>query len=378
MAQGIAPEHARLGGLTRRPRPWGGGRPTVRFLIAVALTVAYVAFSVWVSAPWRSDLREAIGPLMAWVIPTLLAYIPGLIIGFLAFTLLTLRYRVPSPEPPAGTWPVGQWPSVTVVIAARNEERGIGPTLDRIARLAYAGPIEVVLADNDSTDRTAEVAQHGTATRPGLPAGVRTCARQAPGAQHRPGKCDDTVGGHRGRGHPASPAGAHVSGRSRSSRPQDQHVCACAGALVVENAQTNLLTRMQGWDYRLGINGVKRMQAAYNSALVAQGAFRPTGPMTSRSRRVARCDRGGHRADLDADGVARNRAIRTLRPSFTTAPEKLKQFMRQRSRWARGMFESLRRNPPRRQPAYWPSSSPGSTTSCRCSTSATSSSGSPA
>ena len=30
---------------------------------------------------------------------------------------------------------------------------------------------------------------------------------------------------------------------------------------------------MQSWDYRLGINGVKRMQAAYNSALVAQGAF---------------------------------------------------------------------------------------------------------
>ena len=35
----------------------------------------------------------------------------------------------------------------------------------------------------------------------------------------------------------------------------------------------NFLTRMQGWDYRLGINGVKRTQAAYNSALVAQGAF---------------------------------------------------------------------------------------------------------
>ena len=35
----------------------------------------------------------------------------------------------------------------------------------------------------------------------------------------------------------------------------------------------NFVTRMQQWDYRLGINGVKRMQAAYNSALVAQGAF---------------------------------------------------------------------------------------------------------
>ena len=37
---------------------------------------------------------------MAWVIPTLLAYVPGVLIGFLVFTLLTLRYRVPSLEPP--------------------------------------------------------------------------------------------------------------------------------------------------------------------------------------------------------------------------------------------------------------------------------------
>ena len=39
---------------------------------------------------------------MAWVIPILLAYIPGVVIGFLIFTLLTLRYRVPSLEPPTG------------------------------------------------------------------------------------------------------------------------------------------------------------------------------------------------------------------------------------------------------------------------------------
>ncbi len=35
---------------------------------------------------------------------------------------------------------------------------------------------------------------------------------------------------------------------------------------------------------------------------------------------------------------------------YTSAPEKLGQFMRQRSRWARGMFEGLLLNPPRRQP----------------------------
>ena len=74
--------------------------------------------------------------------------------------------------------------------------------------------------------------------------------------------------------------------------PQDQHTCACAGALVAANPHANYVTRMQEWDYRLGINGVKRMQAGYNSALVAQGAFsglldgRPSG-----RRRLAGRDR---------------------------------------------------------------------------------------
>ena len=58
-----------------------------------------------------------------------------------------------------------------------------------------------------------------------------------------------------------------------TTSPQDQHVSACAAALIAENPLASYVTRMQQWDYRLGINGVKRMQAAYNTALVAQGAF---------------------------------------------------------------------------------------------------------
>ena len=67
---------------------------------------------------------------MAWVIPIMLAYIPAVLIGFLSFTLLTVRYRVPSPDPPKGPWPAGQWPAVTVIVAAWNEEDTIGATLD--------------------------------------------------------------------------------------------------------------------------------------------------------------------------------------------------------------------------------------------------------
>jgi cellulose synthase/poly-beta-1,6-N-acetylglucosamine synthase-like glycosyltransferase len=54
-------------------------------------------------------------------------------------TLLT-RYRDP-PFPDA-------WPAVTVVVAARNEEEAIVPTLERIAELDYPERVEVVLADN--------------------------------------------------------------------------------------------------------------------------------------------------------------------------------------------------------------------------------------
>jgi biofilm PGA synthesis N-glycosyltransferase PgaC len=54
-----------------------------------------------------------------------------------------------------------------VLIAARNEADAIAPTLERIAGLTYPGPIEVVLADNDSTDRTAELADEA-ARRLGL------------------------------------------------------------------------------------------------------------------------------------------------------------------------------------------------------------------
>jgi hypothetical protein len=73
----------RLGGFTARERPAFGLRPTLRFTAAGMLTLAWVAFAVWFSGPWRDELEDAIGPITAWVIPTLLAYIPGLVIGFL-------------------------------------------------------------------------------------------------------------------------------------------------------------------------------------------------------------------------------------------------------------------------------------------------------
>jgi biofilm PGA synthesis N-glycosyltransferase PgaC len=136
-----------------------------------------------------------------------------------------------------------------------------------------------------------------------------------------------------------------------TSKPQGQHVSACAAALIAENPMATFVTRMQQWDYRLGINGVKRMQAAYNTALVAQGAF--SAYRTSDLRAV-----GGWPDAIGEDIVLTwsmlgTRGLVQYEPvalGFTVVPEHLDRLLSQRSRWARGMLEGLRTHPPPRQP----------------------------
>lgn len=324
----------------------------LRFGVALGLTAAYVAFAVWASSPWRAELRDAIGPVMAWVIPTFLAYVPSVLIGFMVFTLITLRYRVPSPDPPSGSWPEGEWPPVTIVTAARDEESAIGLTLERIADLSYDGPFTAILADNNSADRTVEVAEE-TARRRELKLGVifepragkwRTLNRALESVETPivvTVDADTLL-------HPDS---LRYLVSRLMGEPEGQHVCACAGALVVESPTHNLLTRMQSWDYRLGINGIKRMQAAYHSTLVAQGAF--SAYWTDDVRAV-----GGWPDAIGEDivltwSMMASRGLVEYEPcalGATAAPERVPQLMRQRSRWAQGMLEGLQRNPPAEQP----------------------------
>jgi biofilm PGA synthesis N-glycosyltransferase PgaC len=335
-----------------RVRSHEGTSATLRFAVAFGLTAAYVAFAVWASSPWRAELRDAIGPVMSWAIPICLAYVPAVLVGFMAFTLITLRYRVPSPDPPSGPWPQGAWPPVTVVVAARDEESAIGATLERIADLSYDGPLTAILADNGSTDRTAGVAEE-TARRRGLK--LRRSFEPEAGKWRALNRAlesvetaivvtvdADTLL------HPE--ALKYLVGRL-THEPGGQHVCACAGALVVQNPTHNLLTRMQSWDYRLGINGIKRMQSAYDSTLVAQGAF--SAYRTDDVRAV-----GGWPDAIGEDivltwSMMRSRGLVEYEPcalGATAAPERVSRLMRQRSRWAQGMLEGLQRNPPAAQP----------------------------
>ena len=346
------PPWSQLGGLAKRERPDHGLRPTWLFAFAFSLALAYVALAVYLSDPWRSDLDAAIGPIASWLIPALLAYIPALVIGLLAFTLILFRYRFPVVRPPGGPWTPGAWPPVTVVVAAWNEEDAIVPTLEGIAGLSYPGPVEVVLADNNSTDRTAQLGEHAARR---LDLRYRRVFEAETGKYRALNAALDTV---------TTPLVVTVDADTHlhhdalgyliarvASRPQGQHVCACAGALIPANSAANFLSRMQGWDYRLGINGIKRMQSAYNSALVAQGAF--SAYWSDDLRAV-----GGWPDAIGEDIVLTwtlmdARGIVQYEPTavgFTLVPERFRRFMNQRSRWARGMIEAIHTHPPHHQP----------------------------
>jgi biofilm PGA synthesis N-glycosyltransferase PgaC len=210
----------------------------------------------------------------------------------------------------------------------------------------------VVLADNGSTDHTATLAA-GAAQRHDV--NYRRVSEAAPG-KHRAlnaaltGVTTPLVATVDADTWLHPDALTHLVARIVTT-PQGQHVCACAGALLPANPTVNFLTRMQQWDYRLGINGVKRMQATYNSALVAQGAF--SAYWTD--------DLLGVQGWPDAIGedivltwtLLMSRGVVQYEPiavGFTAVPDGLRQLLRQRSRWARGMFEGLQVRPPRRQP----------------------------
>lgn len=309
--------------------------------LSLTFTVAWVWLSVWISSGWVHDLAPVAGSVLAWTIVILVAYLPGGIVAFLAASLVLDRQpplRVTAPTTP-----------LTVIIAARNEERGIGKTIAAICGTDYAGPVSIILADNGSTDRTCEAARK-TAARLGI--SLRIISELKPGKSNALNTALEQVDTAYVLTVDADTL-LHVESLRRlvsrlESSPAD--TVAVAGTVLVRNSRVNLLTRIQEWDYYLGIAAVKRMQGLYQSTLVAQGAFSLY--LTAEIRRV-----GGWPDAIGEDIVVTWRLMEhgdrvLFEPTavaFTDAPVLVTHFMRQRARWARGMLEGIATVPPWRQ-----------------------------
>ncbi|HXI33158.1 MAG TPA: glycosyltransferase [Gemmatimonadales bacterium] len=74
--------------------------------------------------------------------------------GYPALLWLASRRRTPRPEP----GPV-RWPAVSIVLPVHNEAAQIAEVLERILALDYAGPRQIVVVSDASTDMTDEIVQ---------------------------------------------------------------------------------------------------------------------------------------------------------------------------------------------------------------------------
>ncbi|WP_245578150.1 glycosyltransferase family 2 protein [Alicyclobacillus herbarius] len=301
-----------------------------------------MALSIVLSLRWLQELASILSWPAAFFVIAGIAYIPGYLNAFLVASILL--------DQPPGIEGFSPEEPVTILIAARNEADRIGETLRYIAKQEYKGSIQVILVDNGSTDGTLGVAKE-TAEQLKLSfLGIE---------ERRPGKnfalntglvavktryvitLDADTLLHKW-------AIQRLVARMMRS---PKHVAAVAGTVLVRNSRTNLWTRMQEWDYFLGIASIKRQQGLYQGTLVAQGAY-------SLYRTDALREVGGWPDAIGEDIVMTWRIFERgyavyFEPTavaFTEVPERLRHFVRQRSRWARGMIEGLRIAGPWRQP----------------------------
>ena len=316
-----------------------------KFFASAAAALVWLWVSTALAVPWaRSASLHLPSAYVVFVIGGV-ALLPACLMG--AMFLSNLLHRKLPPRRHPGCRPV------SVIVCARNEEESIYRTIGSIAQQEYDGRVTILCVDNGSTDGTVAEMRRAAAdfSRPGRVIRLYGCCE--------PGKARALNEGLR-----------HV--RDEYFVTVDADTClevsalsaivgriaatgagCVAGNLVCAETRT-WVQKMQFWDYFVSIAAVKRYQGSYGSTLVAQGAF--SAYDTDAVRAV-----GGWTDGAGEDIVLTYRLLAAGRRSlyepravsFTAVPATLGALARQRSRWAKGMFEGLAAVKPWRQPGFF-------------------------
>ena len=306
-----------------------------KFAVALFASSAWFAVTALVAQPWIAELADLMGFTLAMLAVGGIALVPGFMNAFLISSLLLDR-RPPRMQP-------SRYPAVSILIAAYNEEASIADTLRSIANQDYPGAFEVIVIDDGSRDRTAAIVDASDHEWLKL---LRQPANAGKSAALNRGLAEahfDLVVTLDADSFLYRDALRNLVERYMSDPPNTRAV---AGTMLVRNSRRNWVTKAQEWDYFHGIAAIKRVQSLYQGTLVAQGAF-------SIYDRAALREAGGW-ADCVGEDIVLTWAMlrRGYRVGhaedaccFTNAPDTLRQFVRQRQRWARGMMEAFRQFP---------------------------------
>lgn len=305
----------------------------LKFCLALVLGIAWALLSIRLAERWIEDLGEIIPPFAAYLVIYGIAVIPGFMNAFLVASLLLDRR-------PRFRKGIEKLPPITVLIAAYNEERTIAATVESLAQQHYPGELHVIVINDGSRDGTMAAVS-----------ALHYSWLEVIDLKQNEGKANAL---NEGLKRVTTDITLTVDGDSclyrnalenliRRYLSDPANTRAVAGAVLVRNSRTNLVTRIQEWDYFHGIAAVKRLQSLYQGTLVAQGAF------SAYDTQVLR-ELGGWPATVGEDivltwgileaghrvGFAENACL------FTNAPDTWLQFIRQRQRWSRGLIEAFK------------------------------------
>ena len=308
-----------------------------KFVLSLVIATLWMLLSVWLSQPWYEQLSENTTPWLAAFLIGFIAIVPGFMNAFI-MSALALDKR---PKLPERT----DYPGVTVLIAAYNEASSIEDTVRSLMRQDYPGRLQVVVINDGSADATADIVrdllpefanlqlvdlkQNGGKAA-ALNAGLTLCETDYVITVD----ADCWIWKHGIR---------NIVGRRLADPPNTRAV---AGAILIRNSRQNWLTKAQEWDYFLGIAVTKRIQSLFQGTLVAQGAF-------SLYDRSTLEEVGGWPHTVGEDIVLTWKILRAgyrvghAENAFamTRCPDTLRQFIRQRQRWSRGLIEAFKLTP---------------------------------
>lgn len=230
------------------------------------------------------------------------------------------------------------WPTVSVLVAAYNEEKVIVRTLHSILQSEYARPFEVVVVDDGSRDNTFEEVRQNFADDPR----VRVLQQENGGKASALNQAIEEANGEILVCFDADTQIAPDAVALMVAHFADARVGAVAGDVKVGN-RINLLTRWQSIEYITSQNLDRRAYALLNAITVVPGAI-------GAWRREAVLEAGGYTTDTLAEDMDLTWRIRragwrlateSRALAWTEAPDTVRGFFNQRFRWAYGTLQCL-------------------------------------
>jgi hyaluronan synthase len=233
----------------------------VRYRLASAIPA--LAFVGLLAALVPLAQLKAVNASLFWLHPLANAY--GLLVSafIVSRLVLALFYR-----PPRDT---GHRPSVTAVVACKNEEKSIRRTLECLFRSEYPSDrLEVVAVDDGSTDDTLQEMELAAAQHPAL---------KVISFHHNRGKRHAMAEGARvARGeilvYVDSDSFLRPDAITKlASAFSEPSVAAVCGHADVQNARTNVLTRMQEVRYYVAFRVVKAAESIFSAVTCCSGCL---------------------------------------------------------------------------------------------------------